>query len=506
MRLDGVRRSVFHSRRPGAGNIIINMPCVKCGGRPSGDKPTHIARSCKSSTELRPQCFCSLFPAVITWCGKYVTPTEWARGLRIHNACKNADHPAIVARVGTQISCTGSRPLLLKSRSKPKPGTGAARDAARDRARARGEPRRNAEGGESGPNGQRQDAAAALDKMDAADREAILAASIVKRDKRECLERAVVLWRRVDAKSPIRNMLRARRPNPFGRTQREKDGDPQTLQTTRAVDSLLWLLKMVQLGLIFYCWDVENQFPDDRFRHIRDHGEGLAAAYLAKCWESCLSKAVCKPKAPVTRVGYAVVDEKDLKWKRVLSRNGGRFKVVVSGSLLSRSRQTAVVAKRDVLLPVAIQKGPEVQMGPLLGVKLLWDIFAAFSRAAGHENGGAHNDLITMPFSSNSLALLFSRTFKHRAEPDVADEIWSVQELGTALYWLLRDDPLCSVDDIVNARFPGRDPTKWDFSSFDRSADATPSKKRKRAIDLTADESEDECEDEYASDYESDDE
>ena len=90
----------------------------------------------------------------------------------------------------------------------------------------------------------------------------------------------------------------------------------------------------------------------------------------------------------------------------------------------------------------------------------------------------------------------------------MADEIWSVQELGTALYWLLRDDSLCPVDDIVNARFPGRDPTKWDFSSFDRSADATPSKKRKRAIDLTADESEDECEldeydsDEYASDSE----
>ena len=123
-----------------------------------------------------------------------------------------------------------------------------------------------------------------------------------------------------------------------------------------------------------------------------------------------------------------------------------------------------------------------------------------------HENGGGPNKLIYMPFNSNCLALLFSRRFDHRAEPDVADEIWAVQELGTALYWLLRDDPLCSVDDIVNARFPGRDPTKWDFSSFDRSADATPSKKRKRAIDLTADESEDECEDEYASDYESDDE
>ena len=79
-----------------------------------------------------------------------------------------------------------------------------------------------------------------------------------------------------------------------------------------------------------------------------------------------------------------------------------------------------------------------------------------------------------MPFNSNCLAHLFSRTFEHRAERDVADEIWSVQELGTALYWLLRDDPLCPVDDIVNARFPGSDPTKWDFSSFDRAERVVP--------------------------------
>ena len=483
--------------------------CLKCGGRPSGGKPGHLARSCNSSTELRPKCFCSLFGAVMTWCGKYVSPTEWARGYCIHNACTNADHPAIVTRVGTQVG--GTRKVIrLKMRHKPKAGTNDCLYKLREENEKKGLPRRT---GNSGPNGQSQNAAAALDKMDAADREAILAASLEKRDDHGCLERACVLWRRVDAKSPIRNMLQARRPDLSGRTQREKDGDPQTLQTTRAVDSLLWLLKLVQLGLTFYCWDVENRLWNAVARYMKEHGEGLAAAYLGLCWESCLSKAVCKPEAPVTRVGYAVVNEKDLVWKRVFSRkSGGRFKVVVSGGTLSVSRQTAVLAPRDPLLPVAIQRGPELQMGPVLGVKLLWDIFAAFSRAAGHENYGAHNDLITMPFSSNSLALLFSRTFEHRAERDVADEIWSVQELGTALYWLLRDDSLCPVDDIVNARFPGRDPTKWDFSSFDRSADATPSKKRKRAIDLTADESEDECEldeydsDEYVSDNESDDE
>ena len=62
-----------------------------------------------------------------------------------------------------------------------------------------------------------------------------------------------------------------------------------------------------------------------------------------------------------------------------------------------------------------------------------------------------------------------------------------VQELGTALYWKLRDDLLCPVDDIVNARFPGRDPTKWDFSTFERSAPA-PGKKRKRATRKPLDE------------------
>jgi hypothetical protein len=49
--------------------------------------------------------------------------------------------------------------------------------------------------------------------------------------------------------------------------------------------------------------------------------------------------------------------------------------------------------------------------------------------------------------------------------------------------------PLCPVYDIVNERFPGSDPTKWDFSLFERSADAAPSKKRKRTTRDAADES-----------------
>ena len=136
----------------------------------------------------------------------------------------------------------------------------------------------------------------------------------------------------------------------------------------------------------------------------------------------------------------------------------------------------------------------------------------AMNRACGHENGGENNKRITMPVNSDFLGWVFGREFKQRAEPDTRDEIYFCRELGLALYWKLKTDPNSRVDEIIDKRFPGTDPTKWDFSSFDRSADATPSKKRKRAIDLTADESEDECEldeydsDEYVSDYESDDE
>ena len=152
-------------------------------------------------------------------------------------------------------------------------------------------------------------------------------------------------------------------------------------------------------------------------------------------------------------------------------------------------------------------------MGPFLREDIwLWDMYDALCRAAGHENGGDPNELIYLPLNSETLAYFFGVKFEHRAEPDTVDEIKFCQALGFEIYQLLKEDPECPIDEIIDERFPGKDPTKWDFSSFDRSADATPSKKRKRAIDLTADESEDECgldeydSDEYVSDYESDDE
>ena len=65
------------------------------------------------------------------------------------------------------------------------------------------------------------------------------------------------------------------------------------------------------------------------------------------------------------------------------------------------------------------------------------------------------------------------------------DEIYFCRELGLALYWKLKKDPNSRVDEIIDERFPGTDPTKWDFSSFMRSAPApktrkTPSASRKR--------------------------
>ena len=109
----------------------------------------------------------------------------------------------------------------------------------------------------------------------------------------------------------------------------------------------------------------------------------------------------------------------------------------------------------------------------------------AMNRACGHENGGANNTRITMPVNSDFLGWVFARKFKHRAEPDTQDEIYFCRELGLALYWKLKKDPNSRVDEIIDERFPGSDPTKWDFSSLMRSAPApkkrkAPSASRKR--------------------------
>jgi hypothetical protein len=491
------------------------MPCVKCGGRESGGKPTHIARSCKSSTELRPKCFCSLFGAVMEWCGKYVTPTEWARGYCVHNACTNADEPAIVARVGTQVSKEGQRAILLKLRHKPKAGTGAVRDAARDAAEKRGEARRDAEGGESGPSSKKKYKASTDDmEQDHVDR--LKAASKTERDGRGCLAVANVYWDLVDAASSIAPRLRVRPSDPSAEIMRERNGDPTvrrkdeptpetvTRDTIRAIDSLVYWMKMVRDGLFVQCLDVENQRAGgDNYKAVEQKA-GLGAAYASICWESALSEALCDPNAPITRRAYACVDTSKNTYEKYFNKaKKMTIEVVISGPTLSKEEQQAVVQSRDPRYPITIQKGPELKLAPwLLGFAVaIWDMVDAMNRACGHEHSGANNKRITMPVNSDFLGWVFDRKFEHRAEPDTRDEIYFCRELGLALYWKLKKDPNSRVDEIIDERFPGTDPTKWDFSSFMRSAAATPSKKRKRAKrEPLAEQSESEGEDGWDSD------
>ena len=489
---------------------MVRHNCAKCGST------DHSTAKCTSDTELREECICSEVEG-LEWCGNHITKDKWNAGYRIHNKCKNflAGAVSLLTLIGT---CIPGRRATIKAPKKTNSGTGETRDRLRDEAQLRGEARRNAEGGgNSGPARKKTGERFLKEKMDATHFEAIMAAPLKpEQDKqgRWRIPRAGAIVKRIDLASPIAPRLKFRPPNKAGRSAREQNGDPTTSSgqptpaTVRSIDSLVWLCKMSRDGLPIQIWDAELKAPcRDEWKALVER-LGLGGAYSDICWESAISKAPCRPCAEISRVAYDVADMSLLTIEKRWNADQQKHYQVCFGDVsVSKADQKAVLDERDPRLPLGYQNGPEREMGPFLREDIwLWDMYAALCRAAGHENGGAHNDLITMPFSSNSLALLFSRTFDHRAEPDVADEIWSVQELGTALYWLLRDDPLCSVDDIVNARFPGRDPTKWDFSSFDRSADATPSKKRKRAIDLTADESEDECEDEYASDYESDDE
>ena len=114
-------------------------------------------------------------------------------------------------------------------------------------------------------------------------------------------------------------------------------------------------------------------------------------------------------------------------------------------------------------------------------------MYDALCRAAGHENGGDPNELIYLPLNSETLAYFFGVKFEHRAEPDTVDEIKFCQALGFEIYQLLKEDPECPIDEIIEERFPGKDPTKWDFSSFVRSAPSAPAAKagRKRKAPLT---------------------
>ena len=216
--------------------------------------------------------------------------------------------------------------------------------------------------------------------------------------------------------------------------------------------------------------------------------DGLGGAYASICFESALSEALCCPKAPITRRAYDCVDTSKNETKTFYDAAKKKtVTVVVSGPTLSKQEQQAVLQSRDPRYPITIQKGPEIQLAPwLLCIAVaIWDMVDAMNRACGHENGGENNKRITMPVNSDFLGWVFDRKFQHRAEPDTSDEIYFCRELGLALYWKLKTDPNSRVDEIIDERFPGTDPTKWDFSSFMRSAPApkkrkAPSASRKR--------------------------
>jgi len=328
----------------------------------------------------------------------------------------------------------------------------------------------------------------------------LTAASKTERDERGCLAVANEYWRIVDGVSPIAPRLSVRLPNASAEIMRERNGDPTvrpkdeptpetvTPDTMRCIISLIFWMKMVRDKVFMQCLDVENQRAGgDNYKAV-EQKDGLGAAYASICFESALSEALCCPKAPITRRDYACVDtSKNETETFYVPARDKHVTVVISGPTLSKEEQQAVLQSRDPRYPITIQKGPELQLAPwLLGFAVaIWDMVDAMNRACGHENGGQNNKRITMPVNSDFLGWVFDRKFQHRAEPDTRDEIYFCRELGLALYWKLKKDPNSRVDQIIDERFPGTDPTKWDFSSFMRSAPApktrkAPSASRKR--------------------------
>ena len=90
--------------------------------------------------------------------------------------------------------------------------------------------------------------------------------------------------------------------------------------------------------------------------------------------------------------------------------------------------------------------------------------------------------------NSDALAFYFGLKFEHRAEPDTIDEIKFCQALGFEFYQVLKEDPECPIDEIIEKRFPGKDPAKWDFSSFKRSAPAVRLPRKRKARDEVGEE------------------
>ena len=137
--------------------------------------------------------------------------------------------------------------------------------------------------------------------------------------------------KRIDLASPIRTRLVFRRPDAAGRSKRERSGDPTsrgsdepTLATICAIDSLLYLCASSKHGLPIQIWDVELKFTGATWHDIRDE-RGVAAADVAYCWESAISKAPCRPCAEISRVAYDVADTSELTLEE-------RWDVVTNGS------------------------------------------------------------------------------------------------------------------------------------------------------------------------------
>ena len=477
--------------------VMVRHNCAKCGST------DHSTAKCTSDTELREECICSEVEG-LEWCGNHITKSDWKDGLRIHRLCKNfiAGAPALLALIGT---CIPGRRATIKAPRKARPGTGATRDRLRDEAQLRGEARRKAEGGGGGgPSGglcKRRGGtteASLKEKMTAADFAAIMEASL-KPEKdgegRWRIPRAQVIVKRIDLASPIRDRLKFRLADEAGRSARERLGDPTvgrsdvpTPSTVCAIDSLLYLCASSKHGLPIQIWDVETKLRDDVWNDIRDE-RGVAAADVAYCWESAISKAPCRPCAEISRVAYDVADTSELTLEeRWDPKKQKHYNVCFGAASVSEADQKAVLDARDPRLPLGFQLGPELRMGPFLRKDIwLWDMYAALCRAAGHENGGENNELIYLPLNSEALAFFFGVKFEHRAEPDTVDEIKFCQALGFEIYQLLKEDPHCPIDEIIEKRFLGTDPTKWDFSSFVRSAPSAPAAKagRKRKAPLT---------------------
>ena len=495
--------------------IIIMPPggqqkCAKCGGT------GHLAVTCTSSKELRERCLCDQ-EEDLEWCGNHISESDWKKGYRISTKCKNfkAGALALLGRIGEVISQAGKRPKLLKAPKNIHSGTNEALLARRAQNEREGRARRE---GNSGPRPKREQNLSLDDlKQEHVDR--LTAASKTERDGHGCLEVANEFWDIVDGESPIAPRLCIRLPDPSANIMREQNGDfppgkkgRPTPGTIRCLDSMIYWMKMVRDGVFVQCCDVELQSAGgDKFK-AAEQKDGVGGAWASTCWESALSESSCTHTAPITRRAYDCVDESKNEYKKIyVEAKNKTVKVVISGPTLSTQEQQAVLQSRDPRYPIMIQKGPEIKLVPwLLCIAVaLWDMVDAMNRACGHENGGKNNERITMPVNTDFLGWVFDRKFEHRAEPDTRDEIYFSRELGLALYWKLKKDPKSRVDEIIDEHFPGTDPTKWDFSSFMRSAPApAPGKKRKRATREPLgdyNESEDECEwdsDEHFSDNE----